>query len=476
MLQLVFADSYIHNQKGIFMSKGKLTSEKMGTMPIGRLLAQMSLPAMLSMFVLSLYNVVDSIFVSKLGENALTALSIAFPMQILTIAFSVGVGIGTNSIIARKLGEGNIEEATLTARTGLLIAIINAGIFVLIGLFLSKPFISLFTDNAEVISMGTEYLTIVTALSAGMFIEVLCSKTLQATGNMLIPMVSQLIGAITNIIFNPILIFGLFGFPRLGVSGSATATIIGQLISMSYVLIMFKVKSHDIHLTLRGFKLKWEVVKNIYSVGAPTIVMNAIGSLTTTGMNAILMGYSQTAIAVLGIYFRLQSFVFMPVFGLMQGAMPIMGYNFGANNKKRFYRTFYLSIAVALAIMSVGLFIFQVFPDKLLALFNQQSELGIHALRAVSLCFVFAAFGIIVTTMFQAVGHGMKSLVMSLLRQLVLILPLAYILGKLFGLNGVWFCYPVAELVVVLIFTPIALKVSKEEFIRKNSLELAREG
>jgi len=447
-----------------------LKSERMGTMPIGKLLASMSVPAMLSMLVQSLYNVVDSFFVSKLGKEAFEAVSIAFPMQLLVLAFAVGVGIGTNSLIARKLGEGNVDEATVTARTGLFLAIVNAVIFVVIGFVFSGPFISMFSDNPKVISLGTTYLTIVTVGSAGMFIEILCSKTLQATGNMLIPMISQLIGAILNIILNPILIFGLFGFPQLGIAGSAVATVISQLTAMTYVIIILNVKNHDIHLTLRGLKVKKENVIAIYKVGAPTIVMNAIGSLTITSLNAILMSFSSAAISIFGIYFKLQSFVFMPVFGLTQGAMPIMGYNFGANKKKRFYHTFYLSLSVAFIIMAMGLFIFQVFPSRLLSLFNQNSDMGIYALRVVSLCFIPAAFGIILTTMFQSIGHGFKSLVMSLLRQLALILPCAMIFGKLFGLNGVWFSYPVAEIVCVLIFTPIGLKVIKDEFIRKSSL------
>lgn len=451
------------------MKRENLNSEKMGTMPVGKLLATMSLPAMLSMFVQSFYNIVDSFFVAQLGKEAFAAVSIAFPMQLLVLAFAVGVGIGTNSLIARKLGEGKIDEATVTARTGLFLAIINAIIFAIIGLVFSGPFMGLFSDDPIVISMGTTFLTIVISCSAGMFIEIVCSKTLQATGNMLIPMVSQLIGATTNIILNPILIFGMFGFPELGIAGSAVATITGQLLSMTYVITMFKIKSHDIHLTLRGFKFKKENAIDIYKVGAPTIVMNAIGSLTITGLNAILMTFSEAAISILGIYFKLQSFVFMPVFGLTQGAMPIMGYNFGANKKERFYKTLYLSASTAFVIMLVGLIIFQVYPSGLLSVFGQMSEMGIYAIRVISICFIPAAFGIIIATMFQAIGHGFKSLIMSLLRQLILIMPCAFIFSKVFGLKGVWYCYPVAEIICVLIFTPIAFKIIKSEFIRKAS-------
>ncbi len=451
------------------MEREILNSEKMGVMPVGRLLATMSAPAMLSMLVQSLYNIVDSYFVSKLSKEAFEAISIAFPMQLLVFAFAIGVGIGTNSLVARKLGEGKSDQATIITQTGLFLAIINAIIFVLVGLVFSGPFIRMFSNNPEVISLGTTYLTIVTVGSAGMFIEVLCSKTLQATGNMLIPMISQLIGAVLNIILNPILIFGLFGFPRLGIAGSAVATVISQITAMVYVIVLINFKNHDVHFSLRGLKVKKENIISIYKVGAPTIVINAIGSLTTTYLNFILMSFSQGAISVLGIYFRLQSFIFMPVFGLTQGAMPIMGYNFGANKKKRFYQTFKLSLIVSSIIMLIGLFIFQVFPDKLLSVFGQNSEMGVYALRVISLCFIFAAFGIVVSTMFQAIGHGFKSLTMSLLRQLVIILPCAFIFGKIFGLNGVWFCYPVAEIVCFLIFTPIGFKAIKSEFIRKNS-------
>lgn len=450
------------------MGKDSLISEKMGTMPIGKLLASMSAPAMLSMLVQSLYNVVDSYFVSKLGKEAFEAISIAFPMQMLVLAFAIGIGIGTNSLVSRKLGEGCVDEATITARTGLFLAIVNAAIFVVIGLTAPKPFVSMFSNNPDVISLGTTYLTIVTAGSAGMFIEILCSKTLQATGNMTIPMISQLIGAILNIILNPTLIFGLFIFPKLGIAGSAVATVISQLTAMTYVIIMLNVKNHDIHLTLRGLKVKSKYIIAIYTVGAPAIVINAIASVTTTSLNFILMSYSG-AISILGIYFKLQSFVFMPVFGLTQGAMPIMGYNFGANKKKRFYKTFNLSLLVASVITLIGLLIFQVFPGRLLSVFEQNTAMGIHAIRVISLCFIPAAFGIVVSTMFQSIGHGFKSLIMSLLRQLILILPCAYIFGKLFGLNGVWYCYPVAEIICFTIFTPIGFKVIKDEFIRRSS-------
>ncbi|MEG0325282.1 MAG: MATE family efflux transporter [Cellulosilyticaceae bacterium] len=459
------------------MQQNTSNSQKMGTMPIGRLLANMSIPAIFSMLVQSLYNVVDSIFVSQIGENALTAVSLAFPLQMLIIAFSIGLGVGCNSLIARRLGEHNIKAASTIASTGVFLAIINAIVFMLIGLFGSHFFMNMFSTDAEVVQMGTQYLTIIMVFSFGVFVEITCSRILQATGNMMIPMTSQLIGAITNIILDPILIFGLFGFPKLGITGAAIATVIGQICSMTFVIIMLKVKSHDVHIKLRGFKPKKQSIIEIYQVGAPSICMNALGSITITGINAILMTFSATAVAIMGIYFKLQSFIFMPVFGLTQGAMPIMAYNFGAGNKKRFMHTLYLSFAVSFTIMVFGTVIFWCFPAQLLGLFNGSTELvnlGIYVLRVLSLCFIPASFGIIIATMFQAMGHGFNSLIMSLLRQMVFLLPCAWIFGKLFGLDGVWFCYPVSEFASFLIFTPIAFMVVKKSFNQEEDKPISK--
>lgn len=449
------------------MQKTISNSDKMGTMPIGRLLASMSIPAIFSMLVQSLYNVVDSIFVSRIGEDALTAVSLAFPLQMLIIAFALGVGVGSNSLIARKLGEKDIKAASTTASTGLFLAIINAIVFLFIGIFCSKFFMSMFSTDAKVIEMGTQYLSIVMIFSFGVFIEITCSRMLQATGNMIIPMLSQLLGAIINIVLDPIMIFGLLGFPAMGIAGAAFATVIGQICSMIFVLIMLTVKSHDIHIKIRGFRPQKEFIVEIYKVGLPTICMNAIGSITVTALNGILMTFSSTAVAILGIYFKLQSFVFMPVFGLTQGAMPIMGYNFGAKNKKRFMHTFYLSFSVAFTIMLLGTLLFWIFPEYLLALFNGSDELvamGTYVLRILSLCFIPAAFGIIITTMFQALGEGFKSLVMSILRQLGFLLPFAWLFARFFGLQGVWFCYPVSEFLTLIIFIPFAYKTLKKSF------------
>ena len=418
----------------------KFNSDKMGTMPVGKLLFSMSVPAIFSMLVQSLYNVVDSIFVAQVSEDALVAVSIAFPLQMLIIALALGVGVGTNALIARRLGEKRREEANIAANTRIVLSLINMALCMLVGLFLAKPFVGLFTQDAAVFTMGSQYLMIVMVFSVGVMIEMTCSRVLQATGNMIVPMISQLIGAITNIILDPIFIFGYFGVPKMGVAGAAVATVIGQILAMIFVLIVLKVGTHEVDIA------PW---------------------LTTTAMSAVLMGFSATAVAVLGIYFKLQSFVFMPIFGLNQGAMPILGYNYGAADEKRFTRTLALSFGVALAIMVIGTVLFWTMPEMLLKLFNgsdQMLQLGSYALRVLALCFLPAACSIIMTTMFQALGKGMMSLVMSLLRQLVFIIPLAWILGQLGGLGAVWFSYPAAELLVAVIFVPIALKTIKKSF------------
>ncbi len=454
-------------------NKPMTSSDKLGTMPMGKLLANMSIPAITSMFVQALYNIVDSLYVARLGEEALTAISLVFPMQMLQTAFCVGLGIGVNSLVARRLGEGNREGANRGASCGLFLAMVHCVLFILLGLTCVRPFMSAFTQNANIIEMGTVYLTIVMVISFGSFIEVLINKVLQASGNMIVPMISQLIGAITNIILDPILIFGWLGLPAMGIAGAAYATVAGQILAMVYAVIMMRRKSHDIHISLRRYKPDGVTIKEIYRVGAPSIVMNAVSSVTTTAMNAILVGFSETAVAVLGIYFKLQSFVFMPIFGLTQGAMPIMGYNFGAGNRKRFDHAYRLTLQVAAAIMLVGTALFQIFPQYFMIMFDateNMMNIGVTALRIISLCFIPAAFGISISSMFQAIGHGFQSLLMSLLRQLVILLPVAWIMGQLVGLTGVWTCYAIAEVAVMLIFLPISIRTIRTAFAMHNVL------
>ena len=443
------------------------SSDKMRTMPVGKLLFSMAMPAIISMLVQSLYNVVDSIFVAQISENALVAVSVAFPLQMMIIALALGVGVGTNVLIARKLGEQRREEANIGANTGFVLALINTAICVFVGLFLVGPFVHLFTEDPEIVSMSITYLRIVMICSVGVMVELCCSRILQATGNMIVPMISQLMGAITNIILDPILIFGLFGFPKMGIAGAAIATVAGQLLSMFFVLTVLKVGTHEVEIAPWRHHPQWEKAKEIYRIGVPTLVMNAAGSVTTTALNSILMGFSATAVAVLGIYFKIQSFVFMPIYGLNQGSMPILSYNYGAKNKDRYATTLRLALITALAIMTVGTVLFWTMPEMLLKLFNGSDnmlKMGSYALRILALSFIPAACGITMTTMFQSLGKGLMSLIMSVLRQIGFIIPLAWVFGKMAGLTLVWFAYPAAEILHLVVFAPIALKSMKKSF------------
>lgn len=426
------------------------TENKMGTMPIGRLLMSMSLPAIFSMLIQALYNVVDSIYVAQIGEHALTAVSLAFPIQNLMIAVSVGTGVGLNSLISRRLGEHREEEASCAAVHGILISLLESLCFVIFGLFFCRMFFSAFTDDATVIQMGVTYTSIVTVLSFGSFIQICLEKTLQATGNMFYPMVFQLIGAITNIILDPILIFGWFGLPAMGVTGAAVATVAGQILAMLFAVYVIIRKEHAVHITFQGFHFSGAIVRDIFEVGFPSMIMQSISSIMIMALNNILIVFSQAAVAVLGVYFKLQSFVFMPVFGLGAGAMPIMGYNFGARNKKRLMHTLRLATLIALGIMVAGLLLFQFGASYLLMMFNaseEMMEIGVSALRTISLCFPAAALGIAFSNFFQAIGEGKNSLFISVMRQLVILLPCAWLISRLGTLNQVWLAFPIAEVI-----------------------------
>ena len=425
---------------------------KMGTAPMFPLILSMSLPAMFSMLVQALYNVVDSYFVAKLSENALTAVSLVFPIQNLLIAVAVGTGVGINSLISRRLGEGHREEADHAATHGLLLGVVNWILFALFGLFFSHAFISAFTSTPEVVEMGTQYMGIVCIFSMGVCVEVNIEKTLQATGNMVYPMIFQLIGAVTNIILDPIFIFGMLGMPKMGVAGAAVATVAGQILSMIVAAIVLFCKDHDVKISFRGFKLRWNTIRNIYAVGFPAIIMQSIGSVMVMGMNAILIVFTETAVAFFGIYFKLQSFVFMPVFGLTQGLMPIMGYNYGARNRERLVSALKIGSVIALVIMACGMILFWAVPDQLLLIFNASENMlgiGVPALRIISLSFLPAALGILFSTLFQADGHGVSSLIVSVLRQLVVLLPAAFLLSQI-GLPPIWYAFPIAEVASLL--------------------------
>ncbi len=426
-----------------------LEANKMGTAPIGKLLASMAWPAILSMLINALYNVVDSMFVAMVSQKALTAVSLVMPIQMLMISLAVGSGVGVNSLIARRLGAKRHEEANKAASTSVRIGLFNYIIFALVGIFLTRPFMHLYTDDPEIFQDGVTYLSIVTIFSVFSMVEIQLEKVLQATGNMISPMIISLSGAITNLIMDPILIFGLLGAPKLDIAGAAIATVMGQGVSLCVAIFTIRRKEHDVRIQLRGFKMDWKVVKDIYGVGFPSIIMQSIGSVMLLGYNAILAA-SATAVAVLGVYYKLQSFIFMPVFGLNQGAMPIMGYNFGARNKKRLMHAYKNALITAVVIMAVGTILFQAFPALFLHMFSADEamlEMGVPALRIISLCFLPAAFGIMTSTLFQGTGHGVYSLIGSLLRQLVGILPLAYILYHLGGVTVSWASFPLAEII-----------------------------
>lgn len=421
----------------------------------------MSFPAMLSMLVQALYNVVDSYFVAKISENALTAVSLVFPVQALQIALAVGTGVGLNSLISRRLGENCRKEADSAATHGVLLGVLNWVVFAVLGALLSRPFLSLFTGVDEIIAMGTQYMSIVCTVSIGAFVEINIEKILQATGNMIYPMFGQLIGAVANIILDPIFIFGLAGAPKMGVAGAAVATVLGQILSMCFSLFIVFTKDHEVKIDFRGFRPDPGVIRNIYSVGFPAIVMQAIGSVMVVGMNAILIAFTSTAVAVFGIYFKLESFVFMPVFGLTQGLMPIIGYNFGARKRERLLKAVQVGGVAALCIMGAGTVLFWTATEPLLAIFEaspKMLEIGVPALRIISVCFLPAALGILFSTVFQAVGHGVSSLIVSALRQLVVLLPCAFLLARA-GLEAVWYALPIAEFAALAVSVVIFLRL-----------------
>lgn len=444
---------------------------KMGEMPIGKLIINMSWPAILSMLIQAFYNVVDSFFVSQIGEEALAAVTYIFPVQMLMISVAVGTGVGINSLISRRLGAQRFEEADMAASHGYRLSFFNWLLFLLVGIFLSRPIMEVMSDTPYIVDNGTTYMQIICICSLFIMVQISAEKILQATGNMMLPMICSLVGAITNIILDPLLIFGIGPFPEMGVTGAAVATVIGQLFSMILGQILLFKGKHSVKVRLWGWKFDKNIVKDIYAVGAPAILMQSIGSVMQFGMNYILGSINETAVAVLGVYGRLQSFIFMPVFGINQGVLPIMGYNYGAKNRKRLMETFRKGFLIAFVIMSIGLVIFQLFPGQLLSIFNSQNsqsmyDIGIPALRAISICFLPASFGIMASSIFQAIGHGFMSLWGSLLRQLVGVLPLAWILATISGLELVWYSFPLAEIIGTTYFA-IALRYVYQKEIKK---------
>ena len=440
----------------------------LGTMPMSRLVPKVSIPIMVSMLVQALYNVVDSIFVSRFDPNGLTAVSLAMPFQMLMIALSTGMGTGINSLISRRLGQRDGDGARRASWNGLLIEVLGGLLFLLVGLFLARPIMGLVvSDNLankeRIFEMGADYLSIVTALSIGLFLSINFERMLQSTGNSMMSMLTQLTGAITNIILDPILIFGLLGAPRMGVSGAAVATVIGQWVSACVGFTLNQKKNPELRLKTKECKINGHDLKDILSVGLPSTIMASIGSAMNIGMNAILSGFAESnaALNVLSVYFKLQSFIFMPVFGLSNGIIAIIAYNYGAKIKERVYSCIKVALAWACVIMLVGTLVFMVFPGQLMSIFESEAEaeitaqmtdIGMVAMRIISSSFLLAAVGIILSTVFQAVGKGTYSMIISICRQLVILLPVAWVIARLTGdVKAVWWCFPIAELVALVL-------------------------
>lgn len=434
----------------------KVQENKMGIMPIPKLLISMSLPIMLSMLVQALYNIVDSIFVARYSQDALTAVSLAFPVQNFMIALGSGTGVGVNALLSKSLGEKKFELANKTAMNGLFLAVCNYVVIALFGIFGTEIFFKSQIENPLVIESGVAYLKVISTLSVGLFCSIMLERLLQSTGNTIYSMLSQGAGAITNIILDPIMIFGLCGFPEMGITGAALATIIGQFVSMLVGIYFNLKKNKEIHFSLKNFKPDGRIIKSIYIVGIPSIIMMSINSILTFCFNKILLMFSEVAVSVYGIYFKLNSFIFMPVFGFNNGVIPILAYNYGARKRQRIMKTIKLGVLSACSILFIGMIIFQLIPEQLLSLFDAEQEMleiGVKALRTISLSFVFAGYGIILSAAFQAFGNGLYSLLTSVIRQLVVVLPVAYIFAVTMGLDAVWWSYPIAELVAVVVST-----------------------
>lgn len=426
------------------------TENKMGTMPVGKLLIQISLPIMISMFVQALYNIVDSIFVAKLSTDALTAVSLAFPIQNLMISAGVGTGVGINALLSMRLGQKNYKAVTQTALNGIFLVIITIVLFIILGITIPHSYLKSQTSNMQIVELGTDYLEICMIFCFGLFLAITFERLLQSTGRTVLSMISQLAGAITNIILDPVMIFGLLGFPAMGIKGAAWATVIGQ-ITGALISIILNIKiNKEINFNPKGFKPQSKIIIDIYKVGIPSILLGSIGSVLTYLLNLILGAFSTVAIAVYGVYFKLQSFVFMPVFGLNNGIVPIVAYNFGAKYKKRIIDSIKMCALVALIIMGVGTLIFEVFPTQLLAMFspnNEMLEIGIPALRIIAIHFPIAAIGITFTSVFQAFGRGFLSMCVSFIRQIFALLPSAWLLSLTGNINNIWWAFVIAELI-----------------------------
>lgn len=459
--------------KGAFFME-RVETNKMGLKPVFPLLMSMAFPPMLSMLIQSLYNIVDSMFVAQIGEGALTAVSLAFPIQTLIVACSVGIGVGVNSYISRKLGEKDKKEANSAILHGLILALIGSILFVIIGAIAIRPFFGLFTTDPQILSDACNYTYICVFFCFGCFFHICIEKVFQSTGKMIFPMAIQGIGAIINIILDPIMIFGYFGFPAMGVSGAAIATVIGQISAMLLSVFILVFREHDVKIDIKNFKFSFMTIKKILMVGIPNACMNALGGILVMGLNGLLIQFSNIAVSVFGIYFKLQTFVFMPASGLTQGAMPIMGYNYGAGYHNRLLDTLKYAIRVTFIIMFVGMLLFILLPEQLLMMFNASEDMlgiGVPALRIIGISFLPATLGFIYPTLFQAMGLGLHSLAVFLIRQLIVTLPLAYILAGPFGLTGIWVSFIVAEALGAIVSFFLYERIKKKNPILSAHLE-----
>ena len=445
-----------------------IQKNKMATRPIFPLLMSMSLPPMLSMLIQALYNIVDSMFVAQISQDALTAVSLAFPIQSLIIACSVGIGVGLNSYIARKLGEHQQAEANSAVLHGLILSLAGSILFVILGTLFIPSFFHFFTTDPVIYELSCSYTYICVIFCFGCFFHICIEKVFQATGKMIFPMAIQAIGAILNIVLDPILIFGWLGFPALGVKGAAYATVFAQIFAAVLSIYILMTRKHDVAIDVKNFHFHFSTIKKILAVGIPNACMNALNSVLVMGLNTLLIQFSNAAVSVFGVYFKLQTFVFMPVSGLSQGAMPIMGFNYGSANHHRLHDTLRYALLVASCIMIAGFALFECFPEFLLRLFNADDtmlSIGIPALRIIAISFLPASFGFIYPTLFQAIGKGLAALSIFLLRQCVIIIPLSFVLAPYFGLYGIWVCFIIAESVSAVVAYIMYHRIAKKDKI-----------
>lgn len=439
-----------------------MPENKMGTMSVNKLLISMSLPMIISMLVQAMYNVVDSLFVARIDEAALTAVSLAFPVQNLMIGIAVGTGVGMNALLSMSLGSREFETANKAATNGIFLAVVSSLVCFSLSFFVPELYFKSQTNDAAILSYGVDYLGLVTRFALALFCQMTFERVLQSTGKTIYTMFTQGLGAIINIILDPIFIFGLFGYPKMGIKGAAYATVLGQFIAFVLALFFNLKVNKEINLSFKGFKPEGRIIKRIYSVGVPSMVMNAIVSVMSYGINGILMGFSSTATAVYGVYGKMQSFAFMPVFGLNNGMVPIVSYNYGARKKDRIMGTYKLSVAFAMGIMLCCLAIFELFPKELLLMFNASEDMlkiGIPAIRIISLSFLFAGYSIVTSSMLQALGHGFLSMIISVCRQLVILLPIAYLMSLTGNLDLVWCAMPLAEIASLTLSTIFIIKL-----------------